>query len=452
MWRTGSPTCGVAGRGGYPQHGDVMTQRDQGHAAEAAGRADVPPGETPDGQGDTDPSHSSASSYSPSDPSEPRLTVAAVARRLGVAPATLRTWDRRYGLGPSDHTSGKHRRYGPRDVARLELMQRALLRGASPAEAARYALTAPLPSLRSGTGARPSGSEEHQEHQGDTHTEPDEPLLLAGTVESGKSGTGGGGRVLRLPGSSRRARGLGRAALAMDAAAALQLLNESITEEGVVATWDGVIRPVLCAVAERWEHSGVYVEVEHMLTECVTAALAQVLATAPPPLTARPVLLAGVPDEQHALPLRALNAALAQRGVGTRLLGTGLPAEALAAAVRRVAPSAIFLWAHLPRHADPELINGLPRMRQRMRIFAGGPGWDPVLLPLQVELLHGLGSAVDRIEQVVLGPERAVRATRRARPSAPLEGADESPPAEEREGTGEELSQEPDRSRQAGSR
>ena len=33
-----------------------------------------------------------------------RLSVAAVARRLGVAPATLRTWDRRYGIGPSGHT------------------------------------------------------------------------------------------------------------------------------------------------------------------------------------------------------------------------------------------------------------------------------------------------------------------------------------------------------------
>jgi hypothetical protein len=37
---------------------------------------------------------------------EPALSVGAVARRLGVAPATLRTWARRYGVGPSGHTTG----------------------------------------------------------------------------------------------------------------------------------------------------------------------------------------------------------------------------------------------------------------------------------------------------------------------------------------------------------
>lgn len=72
---------------------------------------------------------------------EPMPPVVAVARRLGVAPATLRTWDRRYGLGPRRHASGRHRRYDDRDIARLELMQRALLRGVAPAQSARYALT-----------------------------------------------------------------------------------------------------------------------------------------------------------------------------------------------------------------------------------------------------------------------------------------------------------------------
>ena len=46
------------------------------------------------------------------------LTVAAVARRVGVAPATLRTWDRRYGLGPSSHEAGQHRRQRGGIIAR----------------------------------------------------------------------------------------------------------------------------------------------------------------------------------------------------------------------------------------------------------------------------------------------------------------------------------------------
>jgi DNA-binding transcriptional MerR regulator len=72
--------------------------------------------------------------------SEAALTVAAVARRLGVAPATLRTWDRRYGLGPSEHSAGAHRRYSPEDMARLLTMRRLTLDGVAPSEAARAAI------------------------------------------------------------------------------------------------------------------------------------------------------------------------------------------------------------------------------------------------------------------------------------------------------------------------
>ncbi len=73
------------------------------------------------------------------------LTVAAVARRLGVAPATLRTWDRRYGLGPSEHTAGSHRRYSATDVGRLMVMRRLTLEGVPPAEAAGIARTSEVP-------------------------------------------------------------------------------------------------------------------------------------------------------------------------------------------------------------------------------------------------------------------------------------------------------------------
>ncbi|PFG33961.1 MerR family transcriptional regulator [Sanguibacter antarcticus] len=76
----------------------------------------------------------------------PGLAVAVVARRLGVAPATLRTWDRRYGLGPSEHSAGAHRRYSDDDVARLMVMRRLALDGVAPVDAARSALALDLSS------------------------------------------------------------------------------------------------------------------------------------------------------------------------------------------------------------------------------------------------------------------------------------------------------------------
>src|SRR5699024_4305079 len=61
--------------------------------------------------------------------------VGAVAIRLGIATPTLRTWERRYGIGPSRRTSGGHRRYNEDDIERVELMKRLVAEGV-PAEAA----------------------------------------------------------------------------------------------------------------------------------------------------------------------------------------------------------------------------------------------------------------------------------------------------------------------------
>src|SRR3984893_10913586 len=72
------------------------------------------------------------------------FSVGTVARRLGVAPSTLRTWNRRYGIGAQELSPGRHRRYTDADITRLEHMQKLILRGASPADAARAALATGL--------------------------------------------------------------------------------------------------------------------------------------------------------------------------------------------------------------------------------------------------------------------------------------------------------------------
>jgi len=78
-----------------------------------------------------------------SPPPEPGLAVAEVAKKLGVAPATLRTWDRRYGLAPTLRTAGSHRRYTATDIARLEVMRSHTLAGLAPGDAARIAVGTP---------------------------------------------------------------------------------------------------------------------------------------------------------------------------------------------------------------------------------------------------------------------------------------------------------------------
>ncbi|GAA5140752.1 MerR family transcriptional regulator [Pseudonocardia adelaidensis] len=305
----------------------------------------------------------------------PGLTVAATARRLGVAPGTLRTWDRRYGIGPSDHAPGRHRRYSTADVARLELMQRALVRGVSPADAARYALSVPEP-------------ERAPHHAG---------------PEAGDGRPRAGGRVLPLPGADGRARGLGRAASALDSVAVSDLLAESVRCAGVETTWDEVVRPVLGAVGARWADTATGVEVEHLVTACVSAVFGSLLGGAGDGARGvRPVLLAAVPGEQHTLPILALAAALRVHGVAHRYLGADLPADALAAAARRTAPVAVVLWSLMPETADPGMLTTMPRTRPRCRTFAAGPGWVGTALPQRTGRLTSLGTAVATISAAVL--------------------------------------------------
>lgn len=334
-------------------------------------------------------------------PVPPALTVAAVARRLGVAPATLRTWDRRYSLGPSGHTAGAHRRYTPSDLERLTLMRRLTLDGVPPAEAARVARSHEPPSAAAGDEATEPVA----------GFPPDEPTLASVTALAPASGTAtrtppaGGGRVLALPHGSAASRGLARAAMALDAYACGTLLGRALHELGVVRTWQELLVPVLVGIGDRWAETGEGVEVEHLLSEVVMSSLRQHRPEVPAPVNGRPVLLACTSDDQHALPLHVLAAALAERRCSTRLLGPRLPGRALVDAVRRSGPGVVFVWSQLECSADAGAVEALPVQRPPATVVLGGPGWQRVTLGRPVERVSSLPHALD----IVIGAVTANR-------------------------------------------
>jgi DNA-binding transcriptional MerR regulator len=283
---------------------------------------------------------------------EPGLSAGQVARRLGVAMTTIRTWDRRYGLGPAQREEGRHRRYGPLDLERLQLMCALIADGVAAAEAARLARL-------DRCAARP-----------DQLTDPPRPPE----------------QVL-----SPRLRGLRRAAMNLDDYQLSRILNQAVTED-VAAAWTQLICPVLRDLGRRQARSGGLVEVEHLLSRAVSAALAQVARPDGSPA----VLLACAPDEQHSLPLEALAACLAARAAPSRLLGARVPATALAVAIARTGPRAVVLWAQTPGTADAAQVRAALDARPRPpMIAAAGPGWDHDGLPPGVRSLTELGQALD---------------------------------------------------------
>ena len=70
-------------------------------------------------------------------PGRSAWTAGQVARHLGIAESTLRSWHRRYGIGPQGSRPGRYRRYSEEDVARLRRMLDLIGLGLLASEAAR---------------------------------------------------------------------------------------------------------------------------------------------------------------------------------------------------------------------------------------------------------------------------------------------------------------------------
>jgi DNA-binding transcriptional MerR regulator len=263
---------------------------------------------------------------------EELLTVAAVARRLGVAPATLRTWARRYGVGPTDHESGSHRLYSTEDLATLTTMRRLIIAGTPPALAAEKALN--------------NESAINVEKIVDEFSDRQEMVTV-----------------------------LYNAAMAMDKSFIESALRSDIEKNGVIHSWQEVIVPVLVLIGKAWEETGTGIEVEHLFSEILITVLRERGSLIKKPINPRPVLVASVGEEMHSLAIHALAAALAERNIECQFMGARTPFVALEAMVEKFAPPAIFLWAQLVENADPSFFKDLPTMRPAPRILLGGPGW-----------------------------------------------------------------------------
>lgn len=269
----------------------------------------------------------------------PQYTVGVVAERLGVPIATLRSWNQRYGVGPPDHSPGRHRLYSESDISMVERMHELIGEGASPRSAARAALDLVVP-VRADT----------------------ENLLAA--------------------------------AFTLDIVSAAGQLESHLRHYGVVDTWDALIRPAFSAIDARQACGEGCIDVEHALSWAVSRALQRLPVT--PRDESVAVILACTENETHTLPLEALRAALGERGDGAVMLGADVPADALVDAVRRTTPpTTVVLWSQNVETAD--LAMAKDGIAAGAHLLVGGPGWKSVRIPKKAERVESLQSAMELI-------------------------------------------------------
>jgi len=254
-------------------------------AAEAGGRDRAGPrGDRPDGAGGRASKRGSRGHSAGGAP----LTVAAVAGRLGVAASTLRTWDRRYGLGPSAHEAGAHRRYSPDDVARLERMRQLTLQGVAPADAARAAAAY--------DPADPTAVPPPEEAIGGRHQP--EPLE----------------RVLVDPLS------LAAAAVEPDPPRVQRMFDQEVGEKGIVRAWTTLAKPALSMLSQRDRSDRPGTDPEAVLVAAVLAAVRNVVAGEESPADGPSGIALLCAAQERRVRAHVIGGGLAERGIRARVL------------------------------------------------------------------------------------------------------------------------------------
>ena len=249
------------------------------------------------------------------------LNIAALARRTGVAPATLRKWEERYGVLRPRRTAGGQRRYGELDVARVEWLRARLTDGYRIGEAAALLGSADLAPART-------------------------PEELRKAIYGALDRT--------------------------DADALEQLLEHAFAVHPLAIALGEVAVPLLERIGESWAEGALSVAQEHLFSAAVRTHLERLLADSRGGVRGMAVL-ACAPGELHDLGLLMLAVSLRADGWNVAYLGADTPLADTLTFAERVSARLVGLSVALDERAAELTAAPLRRgSSRRVEVVVGG--------------------------------------------------------------------------------
>jgi MerR family transcriptional regulator, light-induced transcriptional regulator len=255
------------------------------------------------------------------------VRIGELSRRVGVAPETLRAWERRYGVLCPARTDAGYRIYDRDDELRARRMRQLIDGGWAAGEAA---------------GAV---------------TEPAAPPVLAPPAAA----------VGELLG----------ALLHYASAEAHATFDRLLAARSLDGALRDVVLPVLHEIGERWARGEISIAQEHYATELLAGRLRGLAREWDDGLGPRAVL-ACPSGERHDIGLLCCGLALHRRGWRVTYLGSDTPVEALTSAVSALGPSQLVIGV-LQTETLRAIAPDLAELADEVPIAVGGAGATPAL-------------------------------------------------------------------------
>lgn len=280
----------------------------------------------------------------------------------GVSAATLRAWERRYGLPAPRRSSSAYRLYSDRDVERIRRVRELCEAGMAPSEAARTVLAT------------------------------DDETAVAARVEADND--------------ELAVRRILDAVDHFDPDGIEAAVKSSLFLGPAVTLFERVFSPALVQIGERWAQGTLSVAQEHLAAEILGNTMRFLLRLVQPEHARRQVVLACFADEEHTGPLYGVGLRLATWNIKSIVLGARTPPEAMRHMIDQLHPDVVGLSATIAPTPDrlqalldgyaeacgstPWIVGGIAAEAMREQVLARGGHIAPTAKDRFHELIHTL--------------------------------------------------------------
>jgi MerR family transcriptional regulator, light-induced transcriptional regulator len=284
-------------------------------------------------------------------------TVSHAATLAGVAPPTLRAWERRYGVVSPKRTAGGYRVYDDADVRRLRAMQVLVLAGWSTRSAAEKVQL------------------DGEDVELATLTEQVEAPIVTDTI----------GVLAQL-------------ATQFDPPAVDEALDLEFGRGPIELVADSWLMPALAELGSAWQAGRISIGAEHLMTSAVQRRLASIF-DASVPTTDGPLILTGLPGgAKHELGILTFSILLRRAGANVHYLGGDMPTPSWVESVTQLGPAAIVLGVATMGDVTSarDIVNALRATCPDVEVYVGGGAQASVHVAAH-SLGHNLLSAANKM-------------------------------------------------------